>query len=98
MFLISPNMMKKQITDTTVVKLGNNCGYLLQQWNRKCNERNGARKITNFVGATKTNSPTGDSWATCLPPIGDSFLYIETNSNNHGAKVFISFGRTTYTQ
>ena len=35
----------------------------------------------------KTNSPTGDSGATSLPPIGNSFKYIETSSINHGNNV-----------
>ena len=29
-----------------------------------------------------------------MPPIGNSFIYIETSSNNHGSKVFVNFERT----
>ena len=44
--------------------------------------------------STKTNSPTGSSRATSLPPKGNTFLYIETSSNNHGNNVVVSFERT----
>ena len=40
------------------------------------------------------NSRTGDSRATSLPPIGNSFMYIKTLSINHGNIVFVSFERT----
>ena len=33
-----------------------------------------------------------------LPPIGDSFMYTETSSNNHGNNVFVSFERTDFIQ
>ena len=36
--------------------------------------------------------------ATSLPPIADSFKYIETSSNNHGNNVFVSFERTDKNQ
>ena len=47
-----------------------------------------------FIRSTKTNSPTGYSGAESLPPFGNSFMYIETSSNNHGKNVFVSFERT----
>ena len=47
--------------------------------------------------STKTSSPTGYSGATSLPSFGNSFLYIETSSNNHG-NVFLSFERTDIIQ
>ena len=46
----------------------------------------------------RTNSPTGSPGATSLPPIGKSFMYIETSSNNHGNNVFVSFGPTNIIQ
>ena len=49
--------------------------------------------MNNFIKSTKSSSPTGDSGATSLPPIGNSFMYIETTSNNHGDIVFVSFER-----
>ena len=80
------------IKDTTLIKYPNNCGSLLQQWNIKWMIKNG--KTQNSIKSTKTNSPTGYSGATNLPPIGTAFMYIETSSSNHGAKVFCSVERT----
>ena len=49
--------------------------------------------------STKTNSPTSHSGAISLPTIGDSFMYIETSSNNHGhGRVFVSWERTDIIQ
>ena len=89
---------KIQVTDTTVTKYPNRGGYLLQNWVIKCNDENNAGKIQNFVRSTKTNSPTADSGATSLPPIGDSFMYVETSSNNHSNNVFVIFERTDIIQ
>ena len=89
---------KIQLTDITVIKYPNNDGYLLQNWVIKCNDKNINGKIQNFIRSTKTNSPTGDSGANSLPPIGDSFMYIETSLNNNGNKVFVSFERTNIIQ
>ena len=61
---------------------------------KKCNDRNDGEKITNFVQATGTNNPTGDNEAISLPPISDSFMYIETSSNNSGDNVFVSWEGT----
>ena len=66
---------------------------LLQRWNIKCNNRNNIAKVGDFIKSTKTNSPTEDSGATSLPPIGNSYMYIETSSHNYGADVFASFQR-----
>ena len=44
-----------------------------------------------FGRSTKTNSPTVFSGATSKLPVGDSFMYIETFSNNHGNLVFVTF-------
>ena len=84
---------KIQLTDTTIIKYPNNGAYLLQNWNIIANDKNNNGKISNFIRSTKTNSPTGDSGATSLPPIGNSFMYIETSSNNKGNNVFVSFER-----
>ena len=92
------NYEKIQITDTTILKASNNGGYLLQNWVTKCNDKNGNGKKSNFLKTTKTNSPTGDSGATSLPPIGDAFMYIETSSNIHSENAFCSFERTVILQ
>ena len=89
---------KIQITDTTKIKAPNDGGYLLQNRVMKCNDKNGNDKISNINKSTKTNSPTGDSGATSLPPISDSFMYIETSSNYNGDNIFRSFKRTDIKQ
>ena len=89
---------KIQLTDTTNIKYPNSGGYLLQNWNIRCNDKNNNGKIQNFLRSTKTSSPTGDSGSTGLPPIGDSFMFIETSSNNYGNNVFVSFERTDIIQ
>ena len=90
---------KIQITDTTEIKYPNIGSDLLQKWNIKCNNKNNQSRISDFIKSTKTNSPTGHSGATSLPPIGNSFMYIETSSNNHGhERVFVSFERTDIIQ
>ena len=89
---------KKQITDTTIVKSPTTAGYLLQKWVIKCNDKNNNGKIRNFFKPTKTNSPTGSSGATSLPPTGDKFICIETSSNIIGDNVFCSFERTDIIQ
>ena len=89
---------KIQIIDATLFVYPNTGGYLLQNWVKKCIDKNNAGKIQNFVKSTKTNSPTGSSGATSLPPISDSFMYIETSSNNHGTNVFCIWDRTDIIQ
>ena len=89
---------KIQITDTTVIKKGNG-QYLLPRWKVICNDKNNNGVTTNFIRATKTNSPTGHSGATYLPPFGTAFMYIETSSNNHGhERIIVSWERTDIIQ
>ena len=85
---------KTQITDSTKIKYPKTGAYLFQNWGIKCNDKNNSSKIQNFMKSTQTGSLTGYSGATSLPPVGNSFLYTETSSNNHGNNVFISFERT----
>ena len=89
---------KIQLTDTTVIKAGNNGGYLLPYWGIVCNDKNNNGKITNFIKSIKTSSPTESSGATNLPPVGTAFLYIETSSNNNGNNIFVSLARTDIIQ
>ena len=70
------NYDRIQITDTTNIKYPHTGGYLLQQWNSKCNDRKNNGKKQIFIKSTKTSSPTGHSGATSLPPIGDSFALL----------------------
>ena len=87
-----------QIMDATIIKSPNTGGFLLQSSNIKCNDKNGAGKIQNFMRLTKTNSSSSKSGATSLPPVGDSSMYIETSSNNRGPIVFVSWERTDIIQ
>ena len=90
---------KIQITDTTEFKFPNVGGDLLQKWNIKCNNKRNDSKVEKFIKSTRTNSPTGYSGATTLPQIGNSFMYIETSSNNHGhERVLVRFERTDIIQ
>ena len=89
---------KIQLTDITIMKAGNTGGYLLPYWKVICNDKNINGKIQNFIKSTKSNSPTGNSGITSFPPFGDSFMYIETSSNNNGNNVFASFERTDIIQ
>ena len=89
---------KLSITDVTEMRYPNIGSDLLQKWNIKCNNKNNQSRIPDFMKSTKTNSPTGDSGGTSLPPIGSAFMYIETSSNNHGNNVFVSWERTDIIQ
>ena len=90
---------KTQITDMTEIKYPNIGSDVLQKWNIKCNNKNNVSKVGNFIKSTKTNSPTGHSGSTSLPPIGNSFMYIETSLNNHAhERVFVSWERTDIIQ
>ena len=81
------------LTDTTIMKHPNNSGYLLSNWRIYCNDRNNNGKLQNFIRSTKSSSPTANSGAIVTPPIGNSFMYIETSSNNFGPNVFCSWER-----
>ena len=89
---------KIQITDITEIKFPNIGSDLLQKWYIKCNNKNDVSKVGDFIKSTKTSSPTPDTGASTLPPIGTSYMYIETSSNNHGDKVFVSWERTDIIQ
>ena len=68
--------------------------FLLPKWKiTKLSKKNGG-KVVNFLKSTSTNSPISDSGTTSLPPVGNSFMYIETSSINHGhEKIFVSWER-----
>ena len=86
--------IKIQLTDTTIINYPNTDGYLFQNWLIKSTDKNNTSKIEDFIKSSKTYSRTGYSGTTSLPPIGgDTFMYIETSSNNNGNNVFVSFER-----
>ena len=88
---------KTQIIDTTKLIFPNTGTDLLQNWKIICNNRLDEGIPSDFLKSTKTNSPTSQSGATSLAPIGTCFMYIETSANNHNStndNVFVSFERT----
>ena len=89
---------KIQLTDTTHIPSGNAGSTILQGWKIICNDENKNGKLSNFVKSTRSNSPTSQSGATSIPPVGKAFMYIETSGNNHGNNVFVSFERTDIIQ
>ena len=90
---------KIQNTGIAIFKQLNTGGYLLNNWNTKCDDEKNNGKIHNFIKSTKTSSSTGYSAATSLPHFGNSFMYIKTSQNNSsGENVFVSFERTDFIQ
>ena len=86
------------LTDTTIIKYPNNGGYLLTGWRILCKDRNNNGKMQNFTRSTKTSSPTLNFGASVKPPIGDSFMYIETSDNIFGENVHCSWERIDIVQ
>ena len=89
---------KNSIKDITEIKFPNSGDALLQKWKIYCNNKNIQSRINDVIKSTKTNSPSSYSGATSLPPIGNSFMYIETSSINHGPNIFVSWERTDIIQ
>ena len=92
---------KTQIKDTTKMIYPNTGNDLLQNWKIFCNNKYNEGKPSDFIKSTKTNSPTGFSGATVLPPIGNSFMYIECSGKQYNTSnddVFVSFERTDILQ
>ena len=85
---------KIQLTDNTHIRSGNAGSTVLQGWKIICNDKNNNGKLSNFIKSTRSNSPTGQSAAESLPPIGKAFMYIETSGNIHENDVFVTFERT----
>ena len=72
--------------------------YLMQRWIIECKDKNNTGKVSNFIKSTRTRSPTGDSGADALPPIGRAFVYIETSGNNNGDYTYVKLIRTDIIQ
>ena len=85
---------KYYLTDITSMISPNSGSYLLQRWLIECKDKNNNGKISNFIKSTRTGSPTGDSGADSLPPIGRAFMYIETSGNNNGDYTYVRLIRT----
>ena len=89
---------KIQIIHPTGIRSGNSGYGVLPNWKLICNDKNFNRKVTNFIKTTRSNSPTAQSGATSIPPIGKAFMYVEASGDNHGIIVFVSFKRTEIIQ
>ena len=90
---------KTQLINLTKIRSPNIGSDLLPKWIIKCNNKNNGAKVGIFLKSTMIYSPTGESGATSVPPIGSSFMYIETSSNKHGhERVFVSWERTDIIQ
>ena len=61
----------------------------------KCTKKNYNAKIKTFLKSTTSTSPTTESGANSLPPIGGRFMYVESSGNNYGANhILVSWERT----
>ena len=89
---------KNYITDLTQMRAPNNGLNLLQNWHIICKDRNNNSKINNFIKSTKTSSSTENSGAESLPPIGNSFMYLETSGVNNGFGTYATLTRTDIIQ
>ena len=87
------------LIDLTEIRHPNTGHDLLPKWRIKNLNKNNGGKAGNFLKSTITSSPTPNSGAVSSPPIGSSFMYIETSSNNYGhERVFVSWERTDIIQ
>ena len=89
---------KNYITDLTEMRAPNNGLDLLQKWKIVCRDRHNNSKINNFIRSTKTQSPTLDSGATQVPPIGNGFMYLETSGVHNGDGTYAILTRTDIIQ
>ena len=89
---------KLSITDLTEIRAPCSGLDLLQKWKITSRNVNGDMKNGKFLKSTTSSSPSGESGATTLPPIGNAFMYIETSSNNHGNNTYVIFERTDIIQ
>ena len=79
------------------MKYSNTGHDLLYKWAIKCNNKNNAGKIQDFIKSSVSLSPTGHSGPDGLAPITIAFMYIETSGNNHNTQnddVWVSWERT----
>ena len=75
---------RREITDTTNIKAGMWAKYFLQTWCIKQRDENVSGKLKKIMRSTRTSWLTVDIGAPSITPIGDSFLYNETNGENSG--------------
>ena len=61
---------KISITDVTEIKSPNTGSDLLQKWKIYCINKNNQSRISDRIKSTRTHSPTSESGASSIPPIG----------------------------
>ena len=86
------------MTDTTIIKYPNIGKDLIQRWAIIRNDKNNNSQIGQFIKSTKTSSLKSESGAMVLPPIGNSFMYIETSSNKNTVSAYVNLERTDIIQ
>ena len=89
---------KIQLTDVTEIRAPSTGSDLLQKWKIINMNKIGDMKLGKFIKSTKTTTPSPDTGSSILPPIGNSYMFLESSSNNHGENVFCSFERTDIIQ
>ena len=90
---------KIQLTDITPIRVGISGLFVLNNWRIVCNDVNNNGNLNRFIRTTRTTSPTADSGASSLPPIGVAFMYIETSGGFSGSdNIFASWERTDIIQ
>ena len=89
---------KIKLSDVTEIRAPSSGSDLLQKWKITNRNSNNEMKIGKFLKSTKTSSPTEDTGATSLPPIGNAFMYVESSSNNSGNHTYVMWERTDIIQ
>ena len=86
---------KRNIIDITEMRSPISGQSLLQKWILKCVNNNYNAKINTFLKSTTNTSPTSESGASSITPIGWSFMCVESSGNNHGADhISVSWDRS----
>ena len=88
---------KINITDITEIRNPNTGQYLLQKWKLKCLNKSYDAKNITYLKSTTSSSPTAESGATSIPPIGWSFMYVQSSENNLEANhISVSWERSDF--
>ena len=88
-----------QIIDIIEVRFRIIISNLLQKWYFKSDTKIIQSRLNDFIKSTKRSSPTPNTASSILPPIGNSFMYIQTSKKNNGADgISVFFERTDIIQ
>ena len=71
---------------------------MLQQWITNYYDKNSSSILQTFEESPKASTSTTNTGATSLPPIGDSFMFVEKSGINFGQNSSGSFERTDFIQ